>query len=85
VRTYKQIRDDYFAKAINFGEFLDQMDEWKAQGEWIPACGGTETPCHYRSGAKLLYCYQPRSGRHAYLDCNTDIILSDEEASQLIG
>lgn len=48
--------------------------------DWVPACGGTETPFHSRSGRTLLYCWQPSTGRHAYLDCGTDLILSDEEA-----
>jgi hypothetical protein len=45
---------------------------------WLPACGGTETPFKARSGATLLYCYNPAEGRHAYL-CN-DVVLTNEEA-----
>lgn len=74
---------------LNDGEtlvsFLARMDEWKAQGEWIPACNGAEVPFTTRSGARLLYCYQPRSGKHAYLDCGTDVILTDSEATNLMG
>jgi len=51
------------------------------QGNWFPACDGTETPFVSRSGKRLLYCFQPSSGRHGYLDLGTDIILSDEEAA----
>jgi hypothetical protein len=47
---------------------------------WVPACGGHETPFRSRSGVRLLYCYNFRLGRHAYLNCDTDIILSDAEA-----
>jgi hypothetical protein len=47
---------------------------------WVPACGGTEVPFKSRSGRTLLYCYNPHLGKHAYLDCGTDIILTDEEA-----
>ena len=61
-------------------ELLVERDEWKAQGEWRPAHGGTETPFTTRSGRRLLYCYQPRSGRHAYLDVGTDMIMSDDDA-----
>lgn len=50
------------------------------QGNWKIACGGTETPFLSRSGKTLLYCWQPSTGRHAYLDCGTDIFLTDEEA-----
>lgn len=50
------------------------------QGNWVPACGGTETPFRTKSGKILLYCWQPTTGRHAYLDVGTDMILSDEDA-----
>jgi hypothetical protein len=50
------------------------------QGNWFPACDGTETEFRSRSGLRLLYCYQPSTGRHAYLNCDTDIILTDDEA-----
>ena len=62
----------------------DQID-WENQGEWVPASGGTETPFVSRSGVRLLYVWQPRSGRHAYLNLDTDIILSDEESQSLLG
>jgi hypothetical protein len=52
----------------------------KEQGNWVPACGGTEQPFTTRSGHRLLYCWQPSTGNHAYIDCNTDILLTDEEA-----
>jgi hypothetical protein len=52
---------------------------------WVPACGGTETPFKARSGATLLYCYNPKTGRHAYLDCGTDMILTDEDARAHLG
>lgn len=54
-------------------------------GNWIPACAGTETPFTTRTGRRLLYCYQPLTGRHAYLDLGTDIILSDAEAEQALA
>jgi hypothetical protein len=50
------------------------------QGNWFPACDGTETPFRTRTGLRLLYCYQPSTGRHAYLNCDTDTILTDDEA-----
>lgn len=61
-------------------ELLAERDARREQGSWVPACGGTETPFTSRSGRVLLYCWQPSTGRHAYLDCGTDMILSDEEA-----
>jgi len=55
------------------------------QGNWVPACGGTETAFTTRSGRRLLYCWQPSTGRHAYLDVQTDLILSDDEASGILN
>ena len=52
---------------------------------WIPANGGTETPFTSRTGVRLLYCWQPSTGRHAYLNLDTDIILTDEEAEEILG
>jgi hypothetical protein len=51
---------------------------------WVPANGGTETPFNTRTGRKLLYCYNPKLGKHAYLDVATDIILTDEEAASAL-
>ena len=60
------------------------MEAKAEQGNWIPACNGTEKPFPTRSGRILLYCWQPSTGRHAYLDCSTDIILSDDEAQSYL-
>lgn len=51
---------------------------------WLPACGGTEVPFKSRSGRELLYCYNPKLGKHAYLDCGTDTILTDDEAARAL-
>lgn len=59
---------------------LAKRDAIAANGPWLPACGGTEAPFTSRSGKRLLYCWQPSTGKHAYLDCGTDIILTQEEA-----
>jgi hypothetical protein len=64
---------------------LDADRKHREQGPWTPACGGTETPFTTRTGRRLLYVYQARSGRHAYLDLGTDLILSDEEASAALA
>lgn len=55
------------------------------QGEWVPAHGGTETPFVTRTGRRLLYVYQRTTGRHAYLDLDTDIVLTDDEAWNALG
>jgi len=52
---------------------------------WVPACGGTEQPFTSRTGRRLLYCWQPSTGRHAYLDLGSDLILSDEEAQYALA
>lgn len=69
----------------SIAELLDAAQAKREQGNWQPACGGTEEPFFTRSGARLLYCYQPSTGRHAYLNMGTDMILSDEEARMHLG
>ena len=43
---------------------------------WVPGCGGTETPFLTRSGLRVLYCYNPALGRHAYVNLDTDTVLT---------
>lgn len=71
MKTVKEILDEKQAKAEN--------------GPWVPACGGTETPFWTRERRRLLYCWQPSTGKHAYLDVGTDLILTDEEARLALG
>lgn len=66
-------------------EMLEAADAKRKQGDWFPACGGTETPFVTRTGSRLLYCYQPSTGDHAYLDLGTDMILSDADAMIALG
>jgi hypothetical protein len=61
-------------------EMIKASDARKANGNWVPACGDTEVPFTTRTGMRVLYCYQATTGRHAYLNLGTDIILTDEEA-----
>lgn len=61
-------------------DFSDTSDD-----NWHPACSGTETPFIARSGARLLYCFQPSTGKHAYVDLSKDMILTDEEANIAMG
>lgn len=56
-----------------------------SQGNWYPACNGTETEFRTRTGLRLLYVWQPSTGNHAYLNLDTDIILSDNEAMLALG
>jgi hypothetical protein len=52
---------------------------------WVPACGGYETPFTARSGKRMLYCYNFALAQHAYIDVNTDTILTDAEAAAHLG
>lgn len=73
-------------KVFGIRPFMEYtLDMGQEQDHWIPACGGTETPFLTRTGKRLLYVYQPSTGRHAYLDCDTDIVLSDQEAFEALG
>jgi hypothetical protein len=71
--------------SMNVVEELAKRDVIKAEGNWVPACGGTEVPFITRNRYRLIYCWQPSTGRHAYLNLDTDIILSDEEAVIALG
>ena len=53
-----------------------------AQGNWVPACGGTEQP-FLMKGYRLLYVWQQSTGQHAYLNLDTDINLTDREVDAL--
>ena len=46
----------------------------------IAASNGTETPFKSRSGKILLYCYNTNTGKHLYLDVETDMPLTNDEA-----
>lgn len=46
---------------------------------WVPANGGAETVFLSRSGVRMLYCYNPKLGKHAYLNVDSDIIIPDDE------
>jgi hypothetical protein len=70
---------------MNLTELLKKNEEKIANGDRFPANGGTETPFVSRSGKKLLYVWRPVDGKHAYLDCDSDIILTDEEAWNHLG
>jgi hypothetical protein len=70
---------------LSLVEMLAERDRKAAEGKWVPACNGTEVPFITRNRFRLLYCWQPSTGRHAYLNCDTDIILTDEEAMMALG
>ena len=53
--------------------------------DWVPACGGTETPFTTRTGRRLLYMWNSSTGEHAYYDVASDIFLSNDEASTALA
>lgn len=67
------------------GQHVPSVNQPPLPDNWVPACGGTEVPFKTRNGRRLLYCWQPSTGRHAYLDCDTDIILENDEATIALG
>lgn len=69
----------------SIADILDARAYKASQGNWIPASNGTETPFTARNGRRYLYCWQPSTGNHAYLDLGIDIFLSDEEAMATMG
>jgi hypothetical protein len=66
-------------------ELLKERDAKAREGNWIPACNGTEVEFRTRNGYRLLYVWQPSTGNHAYLNLDTDIILTHEEALLALG
>lgn len=70
---------------MTLAELLTRRKLTDEQGDWVPANAGSEVPFYTRTNRRLLYCWQPSTGKHAYLDCQTDLILSDEEASVALG
>jgi hypothetical protein len=72
-------------QSASISDILNAVDLANEQGAWTPANLGSEEPFMTRSGRTLLYCFQMTTGKHAYLDCGTDLILSDEEAVLAMG
>jgi|TARA_R110001606_G_C14853457_1_gene587488 hypothetical protein len=50
---------------------------------FIPACGGTELPFKTRAGVTVQYLWNPGTGEHAYINCDSDIMLTDAEFNLL--
>lgn len=64
---------------------LDEHFRRREQGNWVPASGGKEEPFRTRTGRRLQYLWQPSTGKHAYYDVDSDLILSDEDAMHALG
>ncbi len=70
---------------MNVAEALKAADEKRKNGNWYPASGGTEQPFVTRTRRRLLYVFQPSTGRHAYLDLDQDVVLDDTEARHALA
>ncbi len=70
-------------KGVELGITTEMIRE-SAQN-WIPANDGTETPVLTRTGRRILYCWQPATGKHRYLDMGTDLFLTDDEMLAYLG
>lgn len=52
------------------------------RGSWVTACGGKEVPMTVQ-GRRVLYVWHTGTREHAYLDLDTDLILSNEDRAAL--
>ena len=66
-------------------EMLDENARRREErGNWVAACGGREEPMTV-NGTRVLYCWHTGTGKHAYLNLDTDIIMTDAEFDALRG
>jgi hypothetical protein len=70
---------------VSISEQNEAIQYARSNGDWFPANGGTEISFLSVSGIRMLYCWQPSTGSHAYLNCNTDMFMTDEEANLAQG
>ena len=67
----------------SIAELLDQQAARRER--WIPASGGTEQPFTL-NGHRLQYMWNSLTGsycKHAYLDLDSDIFLSEDDERRL--
>jgi hypothetical protein len=70
---------------LSVAEQMEAITLAKQNGDWFPACGGTEIPFTSRSGIRMLYCWQPSTGSHAYLNLGTDMFMTAEESAAALN
>jgi hypothetical protein len=80
VRLTKREREQV-AEAQRLADFYESV---KGRDMWVPASGGTEEPFVTRSGLRVLYCWNPKTGDHAYVNVDTDLVLTQEEADEAL-
>ena len=64
---------------LTLQESLDKAEKTQAQSAWVAACGGTEKPFTTKTGHRVQYMFQPLTGKHAYLNLENDLFISNEE------
>ena len=65
-------------EVVNLLERLDAAEKAKADGPWVPGCNQLEKPFITRTGHKVIYMWQPSTGRHAYFDLESDLEIHEE-------
>jgi len=60
-----------------------EFEAGKGRDVWVPGCGGNEVPAIV-NGSWFLYCWNHKQRTHRYLNMDTDMVLSIQEA-QAIG
>lgn len=79
----REVMDAVQSGKISVSDAFHIFDNLKfQQGQWVPANGGTEKPFKTRNGMRVLYCWHTGTGDHAYLNCDTDIIMTQEEVNR---
>lgn len=68
--------------------FLNQREYELARranaDRWVPACGGNEVP-YLDKGKRVLYVYNHRTGKHGYLDLDSDIVFDNPDLTTPIS
>lgn len=61
-----------------------QMAKAGNADRWVPANNGHEIP-YVVNGVKVLYCWNFKQKKHAYLNMSSDMIMEDEEYHALVS
>ena len=61
------------------------VKDWQVQAnkQWYPAQG--ETPTLFQDGSHLLWCYNQTLRKHVYINCETDLEVSESELDRALG
>ena len=86
LQPYLQMSDSKLSDLMKQGkidmkDFLDIRDFHKEQGNWIPGTG--EHPFLYK-GTRLVYVWQPTTGKKGYLNLDHDIVYNDMDCTEVV-